>query len=52
MCYSLVKSCCGRCREDENDVPEGSCYCDDECWYFEDCCDDYEGVCEDLTKTW
>ena len=47
MCFSVAVSCCGRCNQDEYDVPEDTCYCDDSCTDYEDCCNDYEAVCED-----
>ena len=43
----IVESCAGRCNQHEDDTPADSCYCDDECWGWEDCWDDYETLCED-----
>lgn len=37
-----VASCEGRCGEYKKGAP---CQCDDECWKFEDCCDDLGEVC-------
>ena len=43
----VAESCVGRCDQDPNDVPDDYCYCDYECWDYEDCCHDFETVCED-----
>ena len=43
----IVESCDGRCNQHKDDTPADSCYCDDECLGSEDCCDDYEALCED-----
>jgi len=35
------ESCKGRCGMQS----QGSCWCEDECYYYGDCCPDYEQMC-------
>ncbi|XP_038073627.1 uncharacterized protein LOC119741801 [Patiria miniata] len=43
-------SCCGRCNEaiPHNQTYEMTCYCDEYCLVYQDCCLDYELYCTDL----
>lgn len=34
----------GCCEEENCESDDGTCYCDSDCYFFEDCCSDIEAI--------